>query len=41
MERKSGGVAQQRVWEETKSEFESKAPEVTSVYKILDQKSNA
>lgn len=41
MERKSGSVAQQRVWEETRIEFEAKASEVKSVFKMLDQKSNA
>ena len=41
MERKSGSVAQQRVWEETRIEFETKAPEVKSVFKMLDTKSDA
>lgn len=40
MERKSGHVAQQCVWEETRSEFEGKAPEVKSVYEMLDTKSD-
>ena len=35
MERKSGRLAQQRVWEETKTEFEAKVPEVKSVYEML------
>lgn len=38
MERKSGRMAQQRVWEETRSEFEAKVPEVKSVYEMLDKK---
>ncbi|KAH7245193.1 hypothetical protein BKA59DRAFT_555185 [Fusarium tricinctum] len=37
MERKSGRAAQQRVWEETRQELESKAPEVKAVYEMLDQ----
>ena len=41
MERKSGRVAQQRVWEETRDEFEAKAPEVESVYKTLDTKADS
>jgi hypothetical protein len=36
MERKSGHKAQQRVWEETRSELESKVPEVKRVYEMLD-----
>lgn len=36
MERKSGQVAQQRLWDETRQEFESKVPEVKAVYKMLD-----
>lgn len=36
MERKSGRVVQQRVWDEAKAEFEVKAPEVKAVYKLLD-----
>lgn len=36
MERKSGRVAQKRVWEETREEFESKVPEVKAVYGMLD-----
>lgn len=36
MERKSGHVAQKRVWEETRNEFEAKAPEIKAVYKMLD-----
>ena len=39
MERKSGRVAQQRVWEETRKEFEAKAPEVKAVYEKLDTES--
>lgn len=35
MERKSGLAAQQRVWEETKVEFESKVPESKAVYAML------
>lgn len=38
MERKSGHMAQQRVWEETRSELEAKVPEVKSVYEMLDKK---
>lgn len=37
MERKSGRAAQQRVWEETRQELESKAPEVKAIYDMLDQ----
>ena len=40
MERKSGHIAQQRVWEETRAEFEAKAPEVKSVYEMLHGKSD-
>lgn len=40
MERESGHVAQQRVWDETRSEFEAKAPEVKSVYETLGTKSD-
>lgn len=36
MERKSGQVAQQRLWDETRSEFESKVPEVKAIYEMLD-----
>jgi hypothetical protein len=36
MERKSGRAAQQRVWQETRDEFEKKVPEVMAIYKILD-----
>ena len=36
MERKSGRIAQQRVWDETRREFESKVPEVKAVYDLLD-----
>ncbi|KAM0229728.1 hypothetical protein ACHAPO_009801 [Fusarium lateritium] len=35
MERKSGHVAQKRVWEETREEFEAKVPEVKAVYEML------
>ena len=35
MERKNGRVAQKRVWEETKEEFESKVPEAKAVYAML------
>lgn len=35
MERKSGQLAQQRLWEETRNEFESKVPEVKAVYEML------
>jgi hypothetical protein len=35
MERKSGRAAQVRVWEEAKSEFGSKVPEVKAVYEML------
>ena len=38
MERKSGRMAQQRVWQETRSELEAKVPEVKSVYETLDEK---
>ncbi|KAF5025736.1 hypothetical protein F66182_2203 [Fusarium sp. NRRL 66182] len=37
MERNSGRVAQQRVWQETRSELEEKVPEVRSIYAMLDQ----
>ncbi|KAK7407837.1 hypothetical protein QQX98_010008 [Neonectria punicea] len=37
MERKSGRVAQQRVWDETRSELEGKVPEVKAIYELLDQ----
>ena len=40
MERKSGRAAQQRVWEETRSELESKVPEVKPIYEMLDQLSH-
>ncbi|KAK3368633.1 hypothetical protein B0H63DRAFT_515191 [Podospora didyma] len=40
MERKSGHVAQQRVWEETRAEFEAKVPEIKSVYEMLHGKSD-
>lgn len=36
MKRKSGHVAQQRVWEETREEFEAKVPEIKAVYEKLD-----
>lgn len=35
MERQSGHVAQQRVWEETKSELVGKVPELQQVYDML------
>jgi NAD(P)-dependent dehydrogenase (short-subunit alcohol dehydrogenase family) len=38
MERASGHAAQQRVWEELRSELEAKIPEVHSIYKTLDSK---
>lgn len=40
MERKSGHAAQKQVWEETRSEFEAKVPEVKAIYEVLDKKSN-
>ena len=40
MERKSGRMAQQRVWEETRREFEAKVPEIKPVYAMLDEKSS-
>lgn len=40
MERKSGRVAQLRVWEEARDEFGAKAPEVRRVYEMLDNKSD-
>ncbi|KAK5659363.1 hypothetical protein OQA88_1456 [Cercophora sp. LCS_1] len=36
MLRKSGQAAQEHVWEETKSEFEAKVPEVKAVYEMLN-----
>ncbi|KAJ9293380.1 hypothetical protein DTO271G3_7876 [Paecilomyces variotii] len=36
MERKSGRAAQQRVWQETRAEFEKKVPEVEAIYRVLD-----
>ena len=36
MERKSGLIAQQRVWEETRSEFEAKVPATKPIYEMLD-----
>ncbi|KAK0620116.1 hypothetical protein B0T14DRAFT_566894 [Immersiella caudata] len=36
--RKSGQVAQKRVWEETREELESKIPEIRSVYSMLEAK---
>ncbi|KAF7541959.1 hypothetical protein G7Z17_g11862 [Cylindrodendrum hubeiense] len=36
MERKSGRIAQERVWQETRSELEGKVPEVKSIYEMLD-----
>jgi hypothetical protein len=38
MERKSGRIAQQRVWDETRSELEGKVPEVKAVFDLLDGK---
>jgi hypothetical protein len=38
MSRKSGLAAQQRVWQETRDEFEKKVPEVKAVYEMLDAK---
>lgn len=35
MVRKSGQVAQQKVWEESRAEFEAKVPEVKAVYELL------
>ncbi|KAK4165498.1 hypothetical protein QBC43DRAFT_315391 [Cladorrhinum sp. PSN259] len=35
MLRKSGQIAQQRVWEESRAEFEAKVPEVKAVYELL------
>ncbi|KAH7121855.1 hypothetical protein B0J13DRAFT_628983 [Dactylonectria estremocensis] len=37
MVRKSGQVAQQRVWDETRAELEGKVPEVKAIYEILDR----
>ncbi|KAH6877194.1 hypothetical protein B0T10DRAFT_448061 [Thelonectria olida] len=37
MVRESGRKAQQRVWEETRRELESKVPEVKAIYEMLDQ----
>jgi hypothetical protein len=37
MERKGGRMAQQRVWQETRREFEAKVPEVKAVYEMLDK----
>jgi hypothetical protein len=36
MVRKSGQKAQQQVWEETRSEFEAKVPEVKAIFELLD-----
>ena len=36
MERKSGRAAEEKVWQETKSELEGKVPEVRAVYEMLD-----
>jgi hypothetical protein len=36
MERKTGRAAQQRVWQETRDEFEKKVPEIRAIYEILD-----
>lgn len=38
MERKSGRIARQRVWDETRAELEAKVPEVKTVYEMLDAK---
>ncbi|KAK4448386.1 hypothetical protein QBC34DRAFT_301053 [Podospora aff. communis PSN243] len=37
MNRKSGRAAQQRVWEETREELESKIPEIKTVFEMLDK----
>lgn len=37
MNRKSGRIAQQRVWDEARAEFEGKVPEVKAIYEMLDQ----
>ncbi|UPK92103.1 hypothetical protein LCI18_003038 [Fusarium solani-melongenae] len=39
MNRKSGRIAQQRVWDETRAELEGKVPEVKAIYEMLDQQS--
>ncbi|KAK6511661.1 hypothetical protein TWF481_000570 [Arthrobotrys musiformis] len=36
MERKSGQLAQQRVWEETRDVLEAKVPEVKAIFDLLD-----
>jgi hypothetical protein len=36
MNRKSGRKAQEVVWAEARSEFESKVPEVKAVYEMLE-----
>ncbi|KAJ3542848.1 hypothetical protein NM208_g3881 [Fusarium decemcellulare] len=36
MLRKSGQIAQQRVWDEARQELEAKVPEVKDIYKMLD-----
>ncbi|CAK7207243.1 hypothetical protein SEUCBS139899_010053 [Sporothrix eucalyptigena] len=38
MNRTSGRVAQKRVWEEARAEFEAKVPEVSAVYALLEKK---
>ncbi|KIH86497.1 short chain dehydrogenase reductase [Sporothrix brasiliensis 5110] len=38
MNRRSGKVAQQRVWDEARQEFEAKVPEVHAVYALLEKK---
>ncbi|KAK4183595.1 hypothetical protein QBC35DRAFT_467174 [Podospora australis] len=38
MLRKSGQVAQQRAWDETRAEFEAKVPEVKAIYELLERK---
>jgi hypothetical protein len=38
MDRKRGREVQERVWQETKEEFEKKVPEVKAVYEMLDGK---
>jgi hypothetical protein len=38
MDRRSGQRAQERVWQETREEFEKQVPEVRAVYEMLDGK---
>lgn len=40
MDRAHGRLAQQRVWDETRAEFEAKVPEVKAIYEMLDRASN-